>query len=213
MTRIPGRPPTPPAEEGEPVSAGRAQREAGCLLDWLQPAPGALLGLATDCACHPQALAARGFPARRLEAEPWLTRATAGPAFPEFGVALDGLLFLDRTLWPYWEVEEIHRLRLRRAAEALRSGGRLIFGERETLGRSEREFARRLAAAPAVTTEARETRPPSPRRGRFTHYAPAQAHTLLAQCGFELERVRNSYVEAPLYQSDEPGMIFVCRRV
>ena len=214
MSVAPGPEATPPPEGGDTTSP-RAAEESLCLLDWLRPAPGAWLGLVSDCECHPRSLAAYGYPIRRLDPGAWLAASPASPSGSEAWPMLDGLCFVDRTLWPDWEVEEIHRLRLRRAADTLRVGARLVFGARETLGRPEQEYARRLAralaSAPAVAPPGAP--PPSPRRGRFTHYTPAQAGRLLSQCGFVLERVRNDYADTPIYDHDRPGMIFVCRRI
>lgn len=186
--------------------------EAACLASWLSVPSGARVGLASDCAgCHARSLAARG-----LRVEPFDPDgpgegifAPAAPADP--GSTFAAIVLVGRTLLPFWEVEEIHRHRLRAAGDRLIAGGRLVFGDRAAFGRSDLELAR-LVERYARFPEARADLSALGQRRRFTHYTAAQARTLLEQCGYALDRIHNGFDDRQPYAHHEPGMIFVCRR-
>ncbi len=127
------------------------------------------------------------------------------------GDSFAAALLFESTVFTFWEVEEIHRLRLRAIHGILRPGGHLIFGSSDALGKAPLEWERIVSlysASPEGSAALRRLA----RNGRFAHYQVAQAAVVLEQCGFELVGVHNGFADAGSYSHWEPGMVFVCRR-
>lgn len=121
------------------------------------------------------------------------------------------VLAFGSTIFTFWDVEEIHRLRLRKIRDLLPAGGALIFGAGEHLGKPELEWERvrkLYAPYPGADRQLRHMH----ETGQFMHYQAAQARTVLEMCGFDLLRVHNGFTDAQPYAHWEPGMTFVCRR-
>jgi hypothetical protein len=123
----------------------------------------------------------------------------------------EAVLAFGSTIFTFWDVEEIHRLRLRRIHALLPPGGPLIFGGGEYLGKPELEWERiqRLYGPyPDANRELRRMH----ETGQFMHYQAAQARTVLEMCGFDLARIHNGFTDAQPYAHWTPGMVFVCKR-
>jgi len=159
---------------------------------------------------HAAALRARGLAVASLAVGDLTRLRGAGPS-PEAGVAtaaaagspFAAALLFDATLFTPAEVEDIHRLRLRRLRDLLTPGGWLAFGDGETFGEPALERPRVEAAGLTA---------PSAVARRATLYTAAQARLILEQSGFDLVRVCNGWTDHSPYAHHEPGMAFVCRR-
>lgn len=160
---------------------------------------------------HAAALRARGLAVAGLAVGDLTRLGGAGPspgtsaatAAADAGAPFAAALLFDATLFTPAEVEDIHRLRLRRLRELLAPGGWLAFGDGETFGEPTLERPRVEAAGLAA---------PSAVTRRATLYTAAQAGQILGQSGFELVRVSNGWTDRQPYTHHEPGMAFVCRR-
>lgn len=155
---------------------------------------------------HAAALRARGLAVAGLAVGELTRLGGAGPG-PETaagaGAPFAAALLFDATLFTPADVEDIHRLRLRRLHELLAPRGWLAFGDGETFGEPTLE-RRRVAAAGLLGASAVTP--------RATLYTAAQARLILGQCGFDLVRVCNGWTDRQPYAHHEPGMAFVCRR-
>jgi hypothetical protein len=195
------------------LEAVRVDADLDCVASWVSLAPGARVAAASSCdGCHLRGLASRGFTVEPFDPGDGggiLPSAEAPGGLPAAG--LEAIVLFGRTLLPFWEVEETHRLHLRATRERLLPGGRLVFGDPGMLGRADLELPRlmeRYAPFPEVRHDLRALGS----RRRFTHYTAAQARTLLEQCGYDLERIHNGYTDGQPYEYHLPGMIFLCRR-
>lgn len=210
----------------QPASGDGAHRPAdpaaavALAVAWTGLAPGgAVLLLDPDGSSHASphapphavALRARGLAVASL-AVGELTRLGGARPGSETGAAtaatgagepFAAALLFDATLFTPADVEDIHRLRLRRLRELLAPGGWLAFGDGETFGEPTLERPRVEAAGLAA---------PSAVTRRATLYTAAQARLILGQSGFDLVRVCNSWTDRQPYAHHEPGMAFVCRR-
>lgn len=158
---------------------------------------------------HAAALRARGLAVASLAVGDLTRLGGAGPgsetgaAPAAAGAPFAAALLFDATLFTPADVEDIHRLRLRRLRELLAPGGWLAFGDGETFGEPTLERPRVEAAGLAA---------PSAVTRRATLYTAAQARLILGQSGFDLVRVCNGWTDRQPYAHHKPGMAFVCRR-
>ena len=194
--------------------ASRAEADVDGILRRTGLCRGARVLAGSDChGCHLEALRARGLrvdsfhPIPGEETEFRLAPEAAALARGADG-GYDGCLVFGGTLLSYWEVEEIHRMRLSRLRRRLRDGGWLCFGDPGALSDSRAERARLARAADAAGG--------APGRGlaltdRFTHYTAAQARTLLEACGFTVEGLANGPDTEKPYAYDGPGLFLFCR--
>ncbi len=210
---------------GEPPPCCMASpEEVRLAVSWASLSTGdAVLELNAGAGCCTQVLAAAGLGVTALERWDALAAAArerldgrANFIHADFDLwrgdrTYKAIFAFGSTIFTFWDVEEIHRLRLRKIRALLSAGGALIFGGAEHLGKPELEWERirkLYGPYPGADRQLRQMH----ETGQFMHYQAAQARTVIEMCGFELKRVHNGFTERQPYAHWEPGMTFVCRR-